>query len=325
MRYHRFSRIGSAKHGDSNPWSATRPPFFMDLQKMKNSRWIVGLLAIGLLAMLTTDVLAQRGGGRGGQGGPGGRFGGGGPGGRGGGGDMTMGLLRIEAVREEIELMPDQSDALKKLEEQQQSQRGERPDFDFRNASEEEREKFFEEQTKKREEAAKKTREQLEEVLFPEQMERLDQIAIQLQGVGALGTEKVQEALKITDAQKEKLAEVQSAMRDKMGTMMREMFQNRGQGGDGGGFDRDAMREKMTEAREEVEKEILGVLTSDQKKKFEEMKGEKFEMPEGQRFGFGGGRGGPGGFGGGRGGPGGDRGGRGGGDRGGRGGRPQSE
>jgi len=81
--------------------------------------------------------------------------------------------------------------------------------------------------------------------------------------------------------------------------------------------------------REEMEKDILSVLTTSQQEKFEEMKGEKFEMPQMMgRGGFGqGGQRGQGGPGGQRGqggpggqrGPGGAQGGRRGGDR------PQSD
>jgi hypothetical protein len=71
--------------------------------------------------------------------------------------------------------------------------------------------------------------------------------------------------------------------------------------------------------RKESDEQVLAVLTEEQRKQFDEMKGEPFEMPEGGfgRGGFGGGfgGGGPGGFDGGRGGDrGGDRG-DGGGDR----------
>ena len=45
-----------------------------------------------------------------------------------------------------------------------------------------------------------------------------------------------------------------------------------------GGGDRTAIQEKMSKLREEMEQEVLAVLTSDQQKKFEEMKGEPFEM-----------------------------------------------
>ena len=271
---------------------------------MKISRKVTGLLSVALLAFMVTPAMAQ---GRG-QGGQGGR-GGGGFGGRGGaggsmfggrgGGDMTMSLLRIEAIRTELEMSPDQEEALTKMQEQG---RPERPNADFRNMSEEERTEFFTKMRKQAEERNTKMKEQLEEVLFPEQLERLQEINIQLQGIAALRNADVAKELKITDAQKKELEEVQAGMMEKMREGMRELFTS------GGG--REGMREKIEKMRADMEGDVLAVLTSDQKKKFEEMKGEKFEMPEGSF-----GRGGRGGFGGRGGGEQGGRGGRGGGER----------
>ena len=293
---------------------------------MKLSRTVTGLLSVALLAFMVTDTLGQRpggGGGRGGQGGggrggPGGGFqsrgGGGGFGGFGGrGGDITMSLLRVDAVKTELEVSPDQEEALVKLEEMN---RPERPNVDFRNMSEEERSEFFAKMRTQQEERTAKMKEQLEEVLFPEQIERLEQIAIQIQGVGALRNKDVAAKLNITEEQREEMQQVSEELQSSMRDRMREIFT-------GGGGDRESMREKFDEIRKEMEGEVLAVLNTDQKKKFEELKGEPFDMPEGAmgRGGFGGGgRGGPGGGGrGGAGGPGG-RGGAGGGGRGGRGG-----
>lgn len=249
---------------------------------------------------LQSIASAQEGRGRGGRGGFGGGPGGGGPrgggmmmGGRGAGGS-ALGLLRVEKVREELGVDETQTEALKKLEEQSRQQ--DRPDFDFRNASDEERQEFFQKMQKQREEQQEEIRMQLETVLTLEQMERLDEISIQVQGVMALGTEEVQEKLEMTSEQKEKLAEIRSGMETKIRDKMREIMQSR---------DREQMRTAMETMREDMEKEVLGVLTSDQKQKFEEMKGKPFDL-EALR---GGDRGGPGGRGG-RGGEGG-RGGRG--------------
>jgi nanoRNase/pAp phosphatase (c-di-AMP/oligoRNAs hydrolase) len=216
---------------------------------------------------------------------------------------MTMGLLRVEEVQTELEVSPQQKEALVKMEEQARS---ERPDFgSFRDMSEADRQAMFEKIRKQAEEA----KEQLQEVLLPQQLERLDQIALQIRGVQALDDAEVAAKLEITADQKKKLVEVRESQQEKMREQMRELFQ----GGGGGGGD---PRAAFAKVREEMEKEILTVLNAGQQKKFEEMKGEKFEMPE--SFGRGGFGGGPPGGGGGRGGaPGGGRPNRGG--------RPQPE
>ncbi len=269
-----------------------------------------------LVAVLASPAMSQderpdrRGGGRGGPGG-----GPGGPGGFGGGrgGDPTLGLLMIPEVRKEIEVMPDQEEALTKIREQAASS-FERPNFDFGSASEEERTKMFQEMQAKRSKAEKEIRDKLEEVLLPEQFERLSEISLQVRGTAALSDPETAEKLKISADQKSKLDEVrtknESGMRDKM----REIFSS---------GNRDNMREEFAKVRKEMDDQMLAVLTDDQRKQFEEMKGEAFTMPEGGLGGRGG-FGGPGGDGGRR--PGGDGGGRPDGDGGGRpdgdGGRP---
>ncbi len=263
-------------------------------------------LSLAMVAVLAAGTIAQDtdGGRRGAPGGGPGGPGGGRPGGGfGGGGDPIIGLLMSEPVRKEIELMPDQEEALTKLRESASS--GFDRSVDIRSMSEDDRAKFFAEAQEKRKKMETEMREKLEEVLLPEQLERLEQISVQVRGAGALADPELAAKLNVTEDQKTKMEEV----RTKSGERMREVFSS-------GGGDRDKMREAFTKMRKEIDDEVLAVLTAEQRKEFEEMKGKPFEMPEGGlgRGGFGGGGpGGPGGFGGGR--PGGDRGGDTGGDR----------
>lgn len=288
---------------------------------MKLSRTTTGLLAVALMSFMVSDVMAQGrrpgggqpGGGRGGPGGFGQRGGpgGGGFGGRGGPGgpgqaslNATMfRVLRVDEVKLELELLPDQEEAIGKLMEQSEQERGERPNVNFREMSEEERSEAFakmreqfENARQEREKRLEEMSEQLEQVLLPQQMGRLTEIAIREMGLGALSDKTVAADLKISDAQQKELEEVREQIGQDMRSKMQELFRS---------GDRDAMREAFAKMRETSEQKVLAVLSSDQREKFEEMKGEDFEMPEGNRGGFGG-RGGPGG---GRG-PGGDDGGR---------------
>lgn len=250
-------------------------------------------LSLALVAVVAAGAIAQdnEGGRRPGRGGGPGGPGGGRPGGFGGGGDPVIGLLMVEKVREEIELMPDQEEALTKLRDSEPQ--GAPPNLDFRSMSEEERTKAFAEMQERRKKRETEMREKLEEVLLPEQLERLEQISIQSRGPRALEDPAIAAKLNFTDEQKTKMEDVRS----KSGERMRALFSS---------GDRDKMREGFEKLRKESEEEVLAVLTADQRKQFEEMKGKPFELPEGSfGRGFGGGR--PGGFGGGR--PGGDEGG----------------
>jgi hypothetical protein len=282
-------------------------------------------LMAALLLGLAATAEAQREGGRrpGGEGAGGEQRGGPGRGGFGFGGGFggfgginRLGLLRIEAVQKELELTEEQLTAIQKLQEELRpnfgGDRGRRPggdgerrrrgdkgakdnneanlgrsaDFFVQQDNEGRRgrpmftEEQLEEFRKQAEERAKQEREKLAAILLPNQVKRLNEIYIQVAGVNALNDAEVAKELEITDEQKEKFAKV----REENGAAMRELFQP--------GGDREQAFAKMQELRKTGDEKLLAVLTDAQKAEFEEMKGEKFEMPEGA-FGRGfGGRGG---------------------------------
>ena len=136
---------------------------------------------------------------------------------------------------------------------------------------------------------AAKANAKLGEILLPLQIERLEQISLQMRGASALADPKVAAKLSLTDDQKKKIEAAKTANMESM----RAMFQggNRDQN-----QDREAMRAKMQQQRKEAEEKVLGVLTADQKASFEKLKGAAFTMPErGPRGGDQGGQGGQGG------------------------------
>jgi Spy/CpxP family protein refolding chaperone len=245
-------------------------------------KYVFGLALVFCVASMAQ---AQPGGG---QRGFGGGF---------GGGSSRLGLLRIEAVQKELGLTEDQIASIRKLSEELrpmgrgrggeggQPRRGggrrggdNNPDARVGGVDQ-----FFvqaqpgrgqlsdEERAKMREEAAaraKKEREELAKILKPEQLKRLTEIYIQQAGIAALQDADVAEKLKISDEQKEKMAKV----REEQGAAMRELFT--------GGGDREAARSKMADLRKQTDEKTLAVLSEDQKKQFEELKGKKFDMPE---------------------------------------------
>lgn len=277
----------------------------------------------------------QRGGGRPGGGFPGGSFMGGGRGP--GGGIDKLTLASAKPVQEELKLGEDELFFVKQLsDELRENSRALFTGIDFRSLSEEERRSKFEEMGKKRAELVKESEKGLAELLSKEQVKRLDEIALQLMGIRALGNEDVQKKLKVTSDQKTGIDDAFKAADEDRRKMFEEM---RASGGGRDGFE--AMREKFEEARKKSDEKVLAVLTDKQKKKFDDMKGKPFEVDRRALFSFGRGgqpgggrggqrgRGGDRGQGGGPGGDGGDRGrrpeGEGGGDRGGRPQRPAAE
>jgi len=124
----------------------------------------------------------------------------------------------------------------------------------------------------------------LAEILKPEQMARLKELALQFQGAGALAqNQELQRDLGLSEDQVTKIRDIQ---RETM-QAMREEFQ-------GGGVDREEMQKMMQDAQKEVGKKAEKVLTGDQKAKFDKMKGKAFTFKNTNPRG-GGGAPGPGG------------------------------
>jgi hypothetical protein len=227
----------------------------------------LGLAAIAVAAACLTvldasSVFAQPGGGRG-PGGQGG-FGGRGPGG--GMGNDPLSIYRMPGVAEELELMDDQREELDAI-------------------SREMREEAQAEMTKIQAKLAEKYKSKIERVLLPHQIDRAQQITLQMRGLDALRDPAIAERLGITESQ---IKDMEAKQADAQ-TKMRELFQNRDSVDD--------MRAEFSRLREEGQQAVMGVLSSSQKSKLEEMRGEPFEMrrPE---FGRGQGGRGPGGEGG---------------------------
>ncbi|MEZ6114918.1 MAG: hypothetical protein R3C99_28465 [Pirellulaceae bacterium] len=223
-------------------------------------KWLFGSAVLMLAALVTVTASAQR---------PqfGGGFGGGF--GRGGfGGDPIVGLLRVDAVLTEIEALDEQKEQIAKVMEES---RGERSQVNFRELSEEERNKFFADMRAQSEKRSAEARKKLDAILLPHQLKRLKEISLQQRGVQALTDAEVAKEVGLDEKQQQKLNETAEKTAAEMGEKMRELFQS---------GDREGMREKMQALRSDADKQLLALLSTDQQAKFESMKGEKFEMPE---------------------------------------------
>lgn len=291
---------------------------------MSVKAWLAGIFASAVVFASTAgSVMAQPpGGGRGGQGGPGGRGGMMMMGGGGGGGVMSMFmLLRNEKVQGEVKITDEEKSALEKAGEkvrEMTAPAGGGGFQNFRDMSEEERKKVMDEMQARMKKANEAAREELEGILPPEKLSRLLGIFIQNSQMASVFTNPmVAEELELTDEQKEKVTKTGTELAEEMRSAMTELF-------GGGGGDRSAIQTKMEEFRKKGDEKYLSILTDDQKKKLEELKGAEFKLsPEELGRGMFGGRGGAGGPGG-RGGRGGEGGGEGGG-RPGRGQRPSGD
>lgn len=196
-------------------------------------------VALGLAVLVAAPALAQgpRGGGRGGA--------------------MGLMLLQNEGVQKELKLTDEQIDKARSAGAELMNKF--RSDFqNFQDKSQDERRELGERMQSESKKA-------VAGILKPEQQKRYDQLQLQMQGVNAFESEDLQKALKLTDEQKSKLADLRSSV----DSQMRELRQG---GGGQGNFARfgEIRREAMTKAQ--------ALLTDDQKKSWREMTGEPFEF-----------------------------------------------
>ena len=108
--------------------------------------------------------------------------------------------------------------------------------------------------------------------LKPEQVKRFKQIEIQIAGINALSMPEVAKALKVTDAQKEKVTALLADQRSQM--------QDAQEAANG---DRQAIMQKSQVIRKETNTKAMALMTDDQKKTWKELTGEPFEMIQAPR------------------------------------------
>ena len=199
-------------------------------------------------------------------------------------------LLRNVKVQEELELVEDQikkikeieSDVTKSMRDLLTSQRE-----NITEASNEERREMWNEIQKKMAERYTQVKPKIESVLLPNQVQRLAEITMQYthRRTGGLSSDRGRQSLKeqlgLTDEQMEAMKEKATKSREKLSA-------------------------KIAKLRKEAEAEVLSVLDSAQRAKYDEMMGEAFDVDLSKRIGPGAqiGRGGRGGAQGGRGGQG---------------------
>ncbi len=221
---------------------------------------ITKLAVVGLLAIAAIAAHAQG-------------FGGGGQGRRGGFGRMggmnsNFILLGREDVQEDLALTSDQKSAYKDAQDNQQEKM--RAQFEeMRNSG------TRPDPTTMRDTFAKMMKEadgEVAKILKPEQVKRLKEISIQLDGNKAALKEDIQKDLTITDAQKAQLKKLQDAAQA-ANTSVMEKARNR--------------EIQWTEVQDITKKndkalndEIGKVLTAAQKTKLTEMSGKKFVEKE---------------------------------------------
>lgn len=202
----------------------------------------------------------------------------GGGGGRGMGGRMNdlSFLLGVEPVQAELQLTDEQKTSAQKIVDDNRQAM-----MDLRNSG-----ASPEEFGEKMQERAKENKKKVDDLLKPEQRERLEQISLQIGGGAALSRPEIADKLGLNDEQKKKLQQIsEDAQQKRM-----DLFSAGPPSDPQEAQDR---MQKMTKINDEQKTSAIEVLTAEQKDKFEKMQGKKFDFDPMQLMrGFGRGAGG---------------------------------
>ncbi len=118
----------------------------------------------------------------------------------------------------------------------------------------------------------KKIDAEVEKLLEPQQRDRLKQLALQRTGMTAFAQDQVARDLGLEDDQKELVKHILEDQQKKMQDYFRTMIEA------GNGFSQEKIGEFTKKQREQTESDLSIILTPDQKAKWEEMQGAKFDF-----------------------------------------------
>jgi len=172
----------------------------------------------------------------------------------------SLGLIRNNGVQKELKLSDEQAEKATKIAEEL----GRKMQEKLRDLSQDERREKFASVSREINDEAKTA---LKGVLSTEQSTRLDQITLQQRGIEAFADSQVQEKVKLTEEQKDKLKEIGASARSQM-QELRSGFRD----------DFEGTMQKFTTLRKESIEKAIALLNDDQKKTWKELTGEPFEV-----------------------------------------------
>jgi len=174
-------------------------------------------------------------------------------------GGSGLALLQLDVVAKDLNLTDAQKESLKKIGDDARKTMSDLRES-LKDASREER-------MPKVAAAEKEIAEKADGVLDEKQRGRFKEIRLQVRGPGALMDPTIADALKLTDDQKQKLADLSKERRDAVRTAMQDA-----------GGDRAAAREKITPIVKDSNEKMAKVLTPEQTEQFDKMQGKKLDL-----------------------------------------------
>lgn len=186
-----------------------------------------------------------------------------------------LGLIQNSQIKKELNLTEDQSTKIKEIEKDFRTAVKKRVSgVTFKGLDETQQEAKIKEIRKNLDKEIQATREKVTTVLKPEQQTRWKQIGLQIYGWGVLTKDDYSSDLQLTPAQEEKM----NQLSDEMITKMRANWQNPNNSQQPREQVIASNRQRLEQIVKNTNEGALDILTTEQKKKLETLKGEKFTL-----------------------------------------------
>ncbi|MDJ0732580.1 MAG: Spy/CpxP family protein refolding chaperone [Nostocaceae cyanobacterium] len=186
-----------------------------------------------------------------------------------------LSLIQNEQIKKELQLTENQSAKIKQIEQDFRAAITQRVSgVTFKGLDKTQKEAKIKEISKDLDKEIQEARKKVGAVLKPEQETRWKQIVLQIYGWGVLTKDEYSSELKLTSKQQEEM----NQLRDQMITKMRANWQNP----DNKNEPREKViasnRQRLEQIVKNTNEEALDVLTPEQKKNLEKLKGKKFNL-----------------------------------------------
>lgn len=191
-------------------------------------------------------------------------------------GASPMDLLQNPQVKKELDITQEQSAKLQQIRSKQKEESHQTfSNLDFGHLNADQREQKLSEMSEQLQKKAQATQKEVTSIFKPEQLQRFKEITLQLYGWGLLTSNQFINELQITPQQQQQLAALHKQMLRQASIDWPTPANNTPEAQQ---VAREAYRQKMDLITRQSNQQALVILTPEQQKTLETLKGKKFEL-----------------------------------------------
>lgn len=194
-------------------------------------------------------------------------------------GASPLDLIKNPQVKDELQLTEAQSAKIEQIEAKLKSQSQQLPNLNLTELNVDQREKQLVELSEQLQKQAQTSQKEVASILQPDQLKRLKEITLQLYGWGVLTSSQFIEELQVTPQQQQQFMDLHKQMLRQISENWPAASQDKPEAKQ---VEREVFRQTMDRITRQANQQALAILTPEQQKLLETLKGRKFELDPAQ-------------------------------------------